>query len=288
MIVVSKSGESNSFVRFSGRNNRFPSSVLAKKILMQKIYFTLISCILALSSCKHMQQEPMLVIDPPPNDTTVIVPPPNPPSDMPEQIDILALGDSYTKGESVVPAKNFPSQLRDSLLAAGRKVTGLRIIAQTGWRTDQLIQAIQNAPELNDSTFGIVTLCIGVNNQYQNGNFNTYKTEFEALLQTAIARAGGHKERVFVVSIPDWAYTPYGQNFPGGPMAISLKIDQYNNANYSIAQQYQVNYVNITGVSRQGIARPALVATDGLHPSGAQYSEWIDLLMPQVQNALGQ
>lgn len=263
-------------------------TVLAKKLLMQLLYPTLLSTLLSFACCTHLPEEPSTPVNPPPNDTTVITPPPPPPPSDPEKIDILAIGDSYTKGESVLPAKNFPSQLRDSLLAANRKVTGLRIIAQTGWRTDQLKNAIANAPELNDSTFSIVTLCIGVNNQYQNGNFNTYKTEFEQLLQTAIARTGGRKERVFVVSIPDWAYTPFGQSFPGGPTQISLKIDQYNAANYSIAQQYQVNYVNITGISRQGISQPDLVATDGLHPSAKQYTEWVHLLMPVVQGALGQ
>jgi lysophospholipase L1-like esterase len=236
----------------------------------------------------QMTDDPIPPDTPPANDTTVITPPPPPPpSGPPEQIDILALGDSYTKGESVLATRNFPNQLRDSLLAAGRKVTGLRIIAQTGWRTDQLKSAIANAAELSDSTFSIVTLCIGVNNQYQNGNFNTYKLEFEQLLQTAIARTGGRKERVFVISIPDWGYTPYGQGYPGGPTQISLKIDQYNAANYSIAQQYQVNYVNITGISRQGVSQPDLVATDGLHPSAEQYRQWVHLLMPAVQNVLG-
>ena len=257
---------------------------------MQILYATALSVLIGFISCTHMPEDPEIFVPPIPNDTTVITPPPPPPPppSIPEKIDILALGDSYTKGESVVPSKNFPNQLRDSLLAANRNVTGLRIIAQTGWRTDQLKNAIANATELSDSTFSIVTLCIGVNNQYQNGNFNIYKTEFEQLLQTAIARTGGRKERVFVVSIPDWGYTPYGQGFPGGPTQISLKIDQYNAANYSIAQQYQVNYINITGISRQGISQPDLVATDGLHPSGKQYTEWVRLLMPVVQGALGQ
>lgn len=287
MDVVRTTGESSGITRFNGRNIRFPIVVLANKLLMQILYISLLSALTVFSACRHLPDEMMAPIDPPSNDTTVITPPP-PPNGTPEKIDILALGDSYTKGESVLPSLNFPYQLRDSLLAANRNITGVRIIAQTGWRTDQLKNAIANAPDLSDSTFSIVTLCIGVNNQYQNGNFNTYKLEFEQLLQTAIARAGGRKERVFVVSIPDWAYTPYGQNFPGGPTQISLKIDQYNNANYAIAQQYQVNYVNITGISRQGISQPDLVATDGLHPSGKQYTQWVHLLMPVVQGALGQ
>lgn len=284
--VVRKSGECSHINRFKMYNKRFQMAVFAKKILMSIFRaFTFASLgVFFLSMCRT--EDPTLPTDPNPTDTTVVHPPPPPPG-VDEKIDILALGDSYTKGESVPAAQNFPNQLRDSLVAAGRKVTGLRIIAQTGWRTDQLKSAIAQASDLQDSTFSIVTLCIGVNNQYQNGNFNTYKTEFEQLLQTAIARAGGRKDRVFVLSIPDWAYTPYGQSYPGGPLQISQKIDQYNNANYSIAQQYQVNYVNITGVSRQGLSQPGLVASDGLHPSAQQYTQWVHMLMPLVQNKLG-
>ena len=125
-----------------------------------------------------------------------------------------------------------------------------RIIAQTGWRTDNLQTAIV-AADIDDKVYDLVTLCIGVNNQYQNASFNTYKTQFEQLLQTALARAGNRKERVFVVSIPDWAYTYYGQHYPAkSPEQISQEIDQYNAANRSIAERYGVHYVQITDISR--------------------------------------
>lgn len=215
--------------------------------------------------------------------------PPSEPPEMPssENIDVLALGDSYTKGESVPWAKNFPNQWTDSLKSAGYTVAGVHIIAQTGWRTDQLISAIANqSGVIGDSTFSLVTLCIGVNNQYQNASFDKYKAEFETLLQTAVIRAGGRKDRVVVLSIPDWAYTAYGQNYTGNPGAISSEIDQYNAANKDLSESYGVHYVNITDISRLGISQPALVATDGLHPSVLQYAAWVARLMPVARQAL--
>jgi len=230
----------------------------------------------------HCRHQPMATLDPPaaPGGPTQPV--------FTENVDILALGDSYTKGESVPWAQNFPNQLADSLRAEGRKVGTPRNIAQTGWRTDQLQVAIKSAAheDIADSTFSIVTLCIGVNNQYQGANFETYKTQFEQLLQTAIQRAGQRPKRVVVLSIPDWAYTPYGQNFSSNPGQISQKIDQYNAANRALAEQYGVHYVNVTDISRQGIAQPNLVAPDGLHPSSAQYKAWVKLLLPVVRGEL--
>lgn len=205
---------------------------------------------------------------------------------MVEPIDILALGDSYTKGEGVKWEQNFPNQLADSLRYAGFQVAGLHVVAQTGWRTDNLQSALNNqSATLADSTFSLVTLCIGVNNQYQNANFETYKLQFESLLQYAIARAGNRIERVLVLSIPDWAYTPYGQAF-GNAASISQEINAYNEANQLISESYGVHYVHITDISRQGLAQPALVAADGLHPSATQYSEWLKRFLPIVKNAL--
>jgi lysophospholipase L1-like esterase len=205
---------------------------------------------------------------------------------MAEQIDILALGDSYTKGESVKWEQNFPNQLTDSLRVCAFELSGLHVVAQTGWRTDDLQNALANQFDvLADSSFSLVTLCIGVNNQYQNANFETYKKQFEELLQYAIARAGGRRERVIVLSIPDWAYTPFGQSW-GDPLNTSQKIDQYNAANKVIADLYQVVYVDVTTVSRNGIVMPQLVAVDGLHPSAVQYQEWVKLILPIAQTAL--
>ena len=202
-------------------------------------------------------------------------------------VKFLALGDSYTKGESVVFARNFPNQLADSLREDGHPVTQVRIIAQTGWRTDNLQVAMTDA-HIGDSTYDLVTLCIGVNNQYQHISFTTFKTQFEQLLQTAISRSGNRKERVIVVSIPDWAYTPYGQQFSSTPNQISQEIDQYNQASQVIAQQYGVHYVNVTEISRRGLIQPELMADDGLHPSALQYTEWVKLLLPVVRAEIGE
>ncbi len=229
-------------------------------------------------TCQHAVEEPLIETPPPAE-------PPAPPSA--EKIDILALGDSYTKGESVPWAKNFPNQLSDSLKSATYSVTGVHAIAQTGWRTDQLKSAIASQSGLiGDSIFSLVTLCIGVNNQYQGGTADNYKPDFELLLQTAIERAGGRKDRVVVLSIPDWAYTTYGQNFSGNPGEISHEIDQFNVVNKLVANSYGVHYIDVTGISRMGLSQPDLVAIDGLHPSALQYSKWIHLMMPVVRKAL--
>lgn len=233
---------------------------------------TLLLFLPTLFFCRHLTEDPV------PKQSEPLV----------ERIDILAIGDSYTKGESVPWEQNFPNQLADSLHAEGFDLTGLHVVAQTGWRTDNLQSALTSqAPVLGDSTFSLVTLCIGVNNQYQNANFETYKKEFEELLQYAVARAGGRRNRVVVLSIPDWAFTPLGQS-SGNPALISQKIDQYNSANRDIAEANEIQYVNVTEVSRRGISEPDLVAFDGLHPSAKQYTAWVQLLLPVVRNGLKQ
>ena len=189
----------------------------------------------------------------------------------------LALGDSYTYGESVPENERFPNQLVDSLAKQNIKISSLRSIARTGWRTDDL-QAGITAAGIGDSTFDLVSLLIGVNNQYQNRPIEVYKTEFTQLLNQAVKLAGGQKNRVVVVSIPDYAYTPFG----GGRASISTEIDKFNAANEQITKEMGIAYVNITPISREGIKEPLLVAKDGLHPSGKQYGRWVSAMMPIV------
>lgn len=191
-----------------------------------------------------------------------------------QEIKFLALGDSYTIGESVPEAERWPEQWAVALRAKGIQVAKPRIIAVTGWRTDQLKKAIMDAklkPE-----YGLVTLLIGVNNQYQGKSAESYAPEFEELLSTAIQLANGKKENVVVVSIPDYGYTPFGKPKQG---TISPAIDRFNEVNKGLADKAGVAYVNITDLTRQGLEKPSYVAGDGLHPSGEMYGLWIDRLM---------
>ena len=191
-----------------------------------------------------------------------------------EQIKFLALGDSYTIGESVPESERWPEQLVAILREKGFTIEKPLIIATTGWRTDQLKQAIVEQNPGNG--FGLVSLLIGVNNQYQKKPVEIYVREFEELLKTAIQCAGGRKERVLVVSIPDYGYTPFGESrLPG----VSRDLDQYNSINLDFASRYGVSYFNITDISRRGLAEPDLVAADKLHPSGKMYRLWVEEIL---------
>jgi lysophospholipase L1-like esterase len=194
------------------------------------------------------------------------------------KVKFLALGDSYTIGESVPVKERWPVQLIDALSLKGLDCSNPRIIATTGWRTDNLRSAIKNANLSSDYT--LVSLLIGVNDFYQGRTIDSYKPEFEELLKTAIKLAGGDKTKVFVVSIPDFGYTPFGKS---SQPVISRGIDEFNNANRSITKLLGVTYVTITDISRRGLDDPSLVAGDGLHPSGKMYSEWVTRIVTNFQ-----
>jgi lysophospholipase L1-like esterase len=190
-----------------------------------------------------------------------------------KKIKFLALGDSYTIGESVAEDQRWPVQLAEHLKKKGMPVEQPVIIATTGWRTDDLKRAIEAAnPSKN---FGLVSLLIGVNNQYQGKNAVSYAPEFEGLLQMAISFAGGNKSKVFVVSIPDYGFTPFGKE---KQEQITKAIDEFNAVNKSVTEKYGVKYFNITAISRRGFEDPELVADDGLHPSGKQYTQWAEVI----------
>ena len=193
-------------------------------------------------------------------------------------VQLLALGDSYTIGHSVAEADRWPNLLAKGLLDGGSEVERTQIIARTGWTTANLIGAIQT--QRPDSNFNLVGLLIGVNNQYQGRSLAEYETQFEQLLGTAVALAHGNKSRVFVVSIPDYGYTPFGES---DQAAISAELDQFNAANLRITQAAGIQYFDITPISRQGLADPSLVAPDGLHPSGKQYAAWVELMLPRIK-----
>jgi lysophospholipase L1-like esterase len=193
--------------------------------------------------------------------------------DKKETIRFLALGDSYTIGESVDEKERWPVQLVKQLQETGYSCEPPQIIATTGWRTDDLQKAIDHSRLKKN--FNLVSLLIGVNNQYQGKSSSNYAAEFEALLKTAIEYAGGKKDRVFVVSIPDYGFTPFGMEKQS---AITKAIDEFNSINKTITARYGIKYFDITGISRRGLAEPGLVAADGLHPSATMYSEWVSLI----------
>ena len=191
----------------------------------------------------------------------------------------LALGDSYTIGEAVPGTESYPYMLVQRLNQQGLNFSyPPKVIATTGWTTDNLINAIAQSG-LEGKTFDMVTLLIGVNDQYQGLSQDNYRVKFKQVLESAIAFAGGNKSHVFVLSIPDWGVTP----FAGGKEAeVGPLIDQFNGINRSISEAEGVNYLDITGISRQAATEPDLIANDGLHPSGKMYELWVDQLAPLV------
>lgn len=189
-------------------------------------------------------------------------------------IHFLALGDSYTIGESVCEVCRFPEQLKIALELALNKKIELNIIAKTGWTTTQLKEAIakENPTDKND----LITLLIGVNNQYQNLHFNVFEIEFPELLNTAITKANGDKKRIIVISIPDYSFTPYGK----GNSKITEDLEAYNAfvENYCLANN--ISFVSITDITQRGLKITRLVANDGLHPSKKAYAKFVERLLP--------
>ncbi len=194
---------------------------------------------------------------------------------------ILSLGDSYTIGESVCETCRFPEQLKDSLSNNTKDTSfNLKIVATTGWTTTNLLNGISN--ENLPNNYDLVTLLIGVNNQYQGKDFSIYETEFPELVDIAITKAKGDKNRVIVVSIPDYAYTPFGKE----NTTISSEIDTYNAFAENYCNDNNITFVNITDITRNGLEDTDLVASDGLHPSGKAYSLFVERLLPYALEKL--
>ncbi|MDB5151423.1 MAG: GDSL-like Lipase/Acylhydrolase [Mucilaginibacter sp.] len=197
-------------------------------------------------------------------------------------LNYLALGDSYTIGEAVPAPQSFPYLLATELTIQKHPVTVPKIIATTGWTTDELISAISGSG-ITDKKFDIVTLLIGVNDQYQHLSQDNYCVKFQQVLNTAINFAGGNKNCVFVLSIPDWGVTPFGA---GQDSIIGPQIDQFNAINKQISTAAGVNYLDITGISRQAATDGDMIAADGLHPSVKMYLKWVGQLSPLVLQSL--
>lgn len=198
-------------------------------------------------------------------------------------ITYLALGDSYTIGESVSKKGRWPVQLSDSLLKSKQISADVTIVAKTGWTTAELQHGIDST-ELNTS-YDLVSLLIGVNNQYRGYDIEIYKTEFRELLEEAIEFAGGEASRVFVVSIPNYGVTPFGLK---NEDKIRQELLVYDDIAQSIASEYDIPFVNITPISEGAKKDVALIAEDQLHPSDKMYSLWVKEILPTVVQLLEQ
>ena len=193
----------------------------------------------------------------------------------------LALGDSYTIGEQVLPVDSFPYQTVQLLRKTEMEIAAPEIIAKTGWTTDELKSAIAENTFL--SSYDLVTLLIGVNDQYRGRTVEEYKPAFEELLQKAIFFAGDKSNHVFVLSVPDWGVTPFAASTPQGGKErnlrnISEEITAFNAAAAAITQRYHCHFIDITAAQRRDGNRPGMLASDGLHPSGAEYAKWAEKL----------
>jgi lysophospholipase L1-like esterase len=194
----------------------------------------------------------------------------------------LALGDSYTIGEGVAAADRWPVQLAALLREQGQDFAEPQIIARTGWTTDELSDAIDAADPRGP--YDLVSLLIGVNNQYRGRGTEEYRAEFAGLLQRAIGFAGGDASRVIVLSIPDWGATPFAE---GRSRAnIAAEIDVFNAINRQETERLGARYVDITPQSRTAGSNPAFLAPDGLHYSGLTYAEWARLALPAALEAV--
>lgn len=199
------------------------------------------------------------------------------------KIRYLAIGDSYTIGESVDPADSFPIQLYGEIIASGYDIQYPLVIAKTGWTTNDLLTELNTNRPNGEFTF--VTLLIGVNNQFRGGSIEIYREEFKALLRKAISYTSDPRN-VIVLSIPDWGVTPFALDLRKDPAVIKKEIDQFNSLNEFESINLSVNYVNITDISREASNDLSLLAYDELHPSGKMYSLWVAKMIDTVKNII--
>jgi lysophospholipase L1-like esterase len=208
---------------------------------------------------------------------------PSNPTRTPEPARVLALGDSYTIGEGVLAEERWPERLVARLTSEGVHVAGPELIARTGWTTDELAAAID--AEAPRGGCALVTLLIGVNDQYQGCDVAHYRPAFRALLERAVALADGVSTRVLALSIPDWSVTPYADGTDRA--RIAREIDAYNAVCLEEAERGGARYADVTSISRACGAAPEMLAADRLHPSGAQYARWTVAILPHARAAIG-
>ena len=240
-----------------------------------------------LLSCSTDETSPEVAVTPKPIITPPVTTVPAAPAPSINAINYLALGDSYTIGQNVCETCRFPEQLKASLSSMYNASNfSLKVIATTGWTTSNLISAVNS--QNPNANYDLVTLLIGVNNQFQHVDFSVYEKEFPELVNKAIMLGKGDKKNVIVVSIPDYAYTPYGMSYNGetGRAKISAEITQYNTYAENYCTSRGVVFVSITDITRQGLNNTSLVASDGLHPSAMAYKMFVDRILPKAKIAL--
>ena len=194
----------------------------------------------------------------------------------------LALGDSYTIGEGVPEGGRFPVHLTKRLFTEGVQISDAQIIAKTGWTTDELQKGILNQ-ELK-KPYNLITLLIGVNNQYRGRDTFEYRQQFRELLHTAIELAGNSAKKVIVVSTPDYGVTPFATT--KNPQKIAREIDDFNATNKAETAKAGAYYIDITPISKKAKNNTGLLAEDQLHPSAKMYAQWVDLIIPVAKQIL--
>ena len=203
----------------------------------------------------------------------------------------LALGDSYTIGEGVGVADRWPVQLARALWAEGVMLADPRIVAATGWTTDELSAALDafdagGGTDAPGHAWDFVSLLVGVNDQYRGRDAEGYRARFAALLRRACAYAGGRAGRVLVLSIPDWGVTPFAAREGRDAVRIAVELDAYNAIAAAECASQGVAFVDVTAASRARGAEAAMLAADGLHPSANMHALWTALALPVARGLL--
>lgn len=232
-------------------------SILVALIFIMKNKLILI-LLLVISGCKSKEPENITVLEE-------------------DAVRYLALGDSYTIGESVPVPMRWPMQLAERLREEGIEIEEPRIIARTGWTTGELLEAMET--QLNNEKFDLVSVLIGVNNQYRGLSPEDYEQDLHEIFRRAIQFSQNGAAGVFAVSIPDYGVTPFGAD---NEEKIGMELDEFNRIFQKVAEEYEIDFYNITPISRRAKEDASLIATDDLHPSGKMYTLWVDLILNEV------
>ena len=190
----------------------------------------------------------------------------------------LALGDSYTIGEGVAESDRWPVQLVEDLENRGYSIDSLQIIASTSWTTDELVLGVLETPTLPE--YDLITIMIGVNNQYRGRSLENFRDELEILIELSLKMTGGDPSKVFLISIPDWGVTPYADRFDGG--LIADEINAFNSEIIQVSQESNIRYIDVTEISRQAAQDSRLLVADSLYPSGLMYTKWVEKIAPII------